>query len=76
VAGQPVGHLLHTDLAESVETSLCPNISPPMAEDSTTHSTCSSPLVKVRFSSSSIGKALSGVESSIRLSSGSSLGDR
>jgi hypothetical protein len=34
-------------LLESVETPLCPYIRPPMAEDSTTHSTCSSPLVKI-----------------------------
>jgi hypothetical protein len=39
-------HLLQTDLAKSVETPLCPYISPPIAEDSITHSTCSSPLIK------------------------------
>jgi hypothetical protein len=39
-------HLLQTDLAKSMETPLYPYISPPMAKDSTTHSTCSSPLVK------------------------------
>jgi hypothetical protein len=48
-----------------VETPLCPYISPPTVEDSTTCSTCSSPLVKVWFSSSSIGEALLGVESRV-----------
>jgi hypothetical protein len=51
-------HLLESNLAKSVETPLYPYISLPMAEDSTTHSTCSSPIVKVWFSSSSIGEAL------------------
>jgi hypothetical protein len=71
-------HLLQTNLAKSVETPLCPYISPPMVEDSTTHSTCSSPLVKVRFSSSSTGEALSRVKSLVKFcsSSGSSLKDR
>jgi hypothetical protein len=47
VDGQPTIHLPQTDLAKSVETPLCPYISPPMAEDSVTHTTCSSSLVKV-----------------------------
>jgi hypothetical protein len=44
-----------------------PYISPPMAEDSRTHYTCSSQLVKLQFSSSSTGEALSGVESNLLL---------
>jgi hypothetical protein len=76
VASRPASHLLQTDLAKSVETPLYLYISPPMAEDSTTHSTCSSPLIKVQFSSSSASEALSGVVSSICSSSESSLGDR
>jgi hypothetical protein len=68
VDGQPAMHLLHTDHAKSVETRLCPYISIPTAEDSTTHSTCSSPLVKVQFSSSSVGEALLGVESQVEFS--------
>jgi hypothetical protein len=75
VDGRPAVHLLQTDLAKSVETPLCPYMSPPMTEDSTTHSTCSSPLVKVQFSIST-GEALSRVESSIHSISGSSLRDR
>jgi hypothetical protein len=47
VDGWPALHLLQTDLAKSVETPLCPYISPPMDESSITNSTCSSPLVKV-----------------------------
>jgi hypothetical protein len=39
-------HLLQIDRAKSVETPLCP-YKPPTIEDSTTHTTCSSPLVKV-----------------------------
>jgi hypothetical protein len=74
-SGRPAISLLQTDLAKSVETPLFPYMSPPMAEDSTTHSSCSSPHVKVWFSSSSTGKAPSGVESSFRSSSGSSLRD-
>jgi hypothetical protein len=61
-------HLLQIDLAKSVETPLCPYINPPTPEDSTTYYTCSSPLVKVRFSSSSAGEALSGVESQVEQS--------
>jgi hypothetical protein len=72
--GRPIVHLLQTDLAKSVETPLCPYMSPPMTEDST-HSTCSSPLVKVQFSIST-GEALSRVESSIHSISRSSLRDR
>jgi hypothetical protein len=64
---RPVIHLLQTDLAMSLETSLCHCMSPPppTAEDSTTHSTCSSPHVKIHFSSSSTSEALSGVESGV-----------
>jgi hypothetical protein len=40
------------------------------------HTTCNSPLVQVRFSSSSTGEALSRVESSFRSSSKSSLRDQ
>jgi hypothetical protein len=40
-------HLLQADLAKSVKTPLCPYISPPMAEDLATHTTCSSPLIEV-----------------------------
>jgi hypothetical protein len=47
VDGRSAIHLLQTDLAKSVETPLDPYISPLMAEDSTTHTTCSSPLVNV-----------------------------
>jgi hypothetical protein len=68
VDGQPAIHLLQADLAKSVETPLYPYTSPPMAEDATTHSTCSSPLVIVQFSSSSTGEALSGVESRVEFS--------
>jgi hypothetical protein len=78
--GREVGrltiHLLQTDLAKSVETPLCPYISPPMAKDSTRHSTCCPPHVKVQFNSSSTGEAQPRVESSIRSSSKSSLRDR
>jgi hypothetical protein len=56
MAGWPVVHLLQTDLAKSVETPLCPYIRIHTVEDSITHSTCSSPLVKVRFSSCSASK--------------------
>jgi hypothetical protein len=65
VDGRSTVHLLQTDLAKSVETPLYPYISPPTAKDSTTQTTCSSLLVNVRFSSSSVGKALSGVESRV-----------
>jgi hypothetical protein len=47
VEGRPAVHLLQTSLAKSVETPLYTNISPPTIEDSTIHSTCSSPLVKI-----------------------------
>jgi hypothetical protein len=80
VDGRPAIHLLQIDLAKSVGTPLFPYISPLTAKDSITHSTYSSPLVKVQFSSSSASEALSGVESrvelSFRSSSGSSLGDQ
>jgi hypothetical protein len=46
MAGRPVVHLLQINLAKSVETPLCPYISPPTTEDSTTHTIYSSPLVK------------------------------
>jgi hypothetical protein len=49
VEGRSAVHSLQTNLAKSVKTPLYPYISPPMAEDSATHSTCSSPLVKVSF---------------------------
>jgi hypothetical protein len=42
-----------------------PYISPPTAEESTTHTTCSSPPVKVWFGSSSTCEALSEVESRV-----------
>jgi hypothetical protein len=43
-----------------------PRYKPPMAKDSTTYSACSSPLVKVQFSSSSCAdEAPSGVESRV-----------
>jgi hypothetical protein len=46
--GWPTGRpFAQTALAKSVETRLCPYISPPTAEDSGTDTTCSSPLVKV-----------------------------
>jgi hypothetical protein len=57
--------LLQTNLAMSVGTPLCPYISPATAEVSRTHSTCSSPLVKVQFSSSSVGEVVSGVKSRV-----------
>jgi hypothetical protein len=63
VDSRPAVHFLQTDLAKSVETLLCPYISPPMAKGSITHCTCSSPLVNAQFNSSSTGEALSGVES-------------
>jgi hypothetical protein len=65
MAGRLSIHLLQTNLPKSVETPLCPYISPPMIEDSRTHSTCSFPLVKVWFSSRSAGETLLGVESRI-----------
>jgi hypothetical protein len=68
VDGWPAVHLLQTDIAKLVETYLYPYIRPPMAKDSTSHSTCSSPLVKVWFSSSSAGEAPSGVESRVEFS--------
>jgi hypothetical protein len=68
VDGRLAVHLLQADLAKSVETPLCPYISPPMAEDLATHTTCSSPLIEFQFSSSSsAGKALSRVEHSLEL---------
>jgi hypothetical protein len=65
VVGRPAVHLLQTNLARSVETRLCPYISSPTVDDSTTHSTCTSPFVKVLFSSSSAAETLSGVESRV-----------
>jgi hypothetical protein len=62
--GRSAVHLLQTDLARLVETPLYPYISPAMAEDSTTHTTCSSPLVNVQFSSA--GEALSRVKSRVK----------
>jgi hypothetical protein len=63
-SGRPAVHLLETDLARLVEAPLYPYISPAMAEDSTTHTTCSSPLVNVLFSSAS--EALSRVKSWVK----------
>jgi hypothetical protein len=62
--GRSAVHLLETDLARLVEAPLYPYISPAMAEDSTTHTTCSSPLVNVQFSSAS--EALSRVKSRVK----------
>jgi hypothetical protein len=67
VDGRPALHLLQTDPAKSVGTPLYPYISPPTAEDPTTHSTYSSLHVKVWFSSSSVGEVLLGVKHSLEL---------
>jgi hypothetical protein len=58
-------HLLCYQLNQVGDPSLDPYKYPLPVEIKATHSTCSSPLVKLQFSSSSIGEALSGVESRV-----------
>jgi hypothetical protein len=64
--GNPTTTWHQTDLSKSVEVPFTLINTSLMVKVDTPQSTCSSPLVKVQFRSSSVGEALSEVESRVK----------